>query len=137
MDDYPYASLGVDGWLRCDGLHRPGFLTLLRDMLHRFSFMGTPAYYGRLYHKFRHGHCEVHVGIPPHPSGPSLTAWFTTAMGDDLNETLERAAHQALTKFYERHLPDTVGTWPTQLGVSVWPPLATPHARPTTWVGHS
>jgi hypothetical protein len=24
--------------------------------------------------------------------------------GDDLHDTLERAAHQALTEFYERHL---------------------------------
>jgi hypothetical protein len=32
-------------------------------------------------------------------------AWFTTARGDDLDDTLERAAHQALTKFCEHHLP--------------------------------
>jgi hypothetical protein len=31
-------------------------------------------------------------------------AWFTTAQGDDLDDTLERAAHQALMEFYERHL---------------------------------
>jgi hypothetical protein len=34
-----------------------------------------------------------------------MTAWFTTAQGDDLDDTLERAAHQALTEFCERHLP--------------------------------
>jgi hypothetical protein len=34
-----------------------------------------------------------------------MTAWFTTARGDDLDDTLERAAHQALTEFCERHLP--------------------------------
>jgi hypothetical protein len=33
-----------------------------------------------------------------------MTAWFTTATGDDLDDTLERAAHQALTEFYEGHL---------------------------------
>jgi hypothetical protein len=33
-----------------------------------------------------------------------MTAWFTTARGDDLDDTLERAAHQALTEFCERHL---------------------------------
>jgi peptidoglycan hydrolase CwlO-like protein len=32
-------------------------------------------------------------------------AWFTTARGDDLDDTLERAAHQALMEFCERHLP--------------------------------
>jgi cell division protein FtsB len=26
-----------------------------------------------------------------------MMAWFTTATGDDLDDTLERAAHQALT----------------------------------------
>jgi hypothetical protein len=26
-----------------------------------------------------------------------MTAWLTTAQGDDLDDTLERAAHQALT----------------------------------------
>jgi peptidoglycan hydrolase CwlO-like protein len=34
-----------------------------------------------------------------------MTAWFTTARGDDLDNTLERAVHQALTEFCERHLP--------------------------------
>jgi hypothetical protein len=28
-------------------------------------------------------------------------AWYPSAMGDDLDDTLERAAHQALTEFYE------------------------------------
>jgi hypothetical protein len=34
-----------------------------------------------------------------------MTAWFTTARDDNLDDTLERAAHQALTEFYEHHLP--------------------------------
>jgi hypothetical protein len=33
-----------------------------------------------------------------------MTACFTTSRGNDLDDTLERAAHQALTEFYERHL---------------------------------
>jgi hypothetical protein len=33
-----------------------------------------------------------------------MTAWFTTARDDDLDDTLERAAHQALTEFCECHL---------------------------------
>jgi septal ring factor EnvC (AmiA/AmiB activator) len=40
-----------------------------------------------------------------------MTVWFTTARGDDLDDTRERAAHQALTEFCECHLPvlgDTV-----------------------------
>ena len=105
MDDYPYASLGADGWFRCDGLHRPGFPTLLRDVLHRFGYTGFPTYRGRPYRQLGLGRCKVHVDIPAHPTDPTMTAWFTTARGDDLDDTLERAAHQALTEFCERHLP--------------------------------
>jgi DNA-binding transcriptional MerR regulator len=45
------------------------------------------------------------VDISAHPTDPTMTAWFTTVRGDDLDDTLERAAHQALTEFCERHLP--------------------------------
>jgi cell division protein FtsB len=50
------------------------------------------------------------MDIPSHPSDPSMTAWFTTATGDDLDDTLERAVHQAITEFCERHLSGLVGT---------------------------
>jgi hypothetical protein len=105
MDDYPYATLRANGWFRCDGLHRPGFPTLLQDVLHHFGYIGLPAYHGRPYHQFGLGRCKVHVDIPAHPTDPTMMAWFTTARGDDLNDTLERVAHQALTEFCERHLP--------------------------------
>jgi hypothetical protein len=105
MDDYPYATLGADGWFHYDGLHRPGLPTLLRDVLHRFGYTGFPAYRGRPYHQFGLGRCKVHVDISAHPTDPTMTAWFTTARGDDLDDTLERAAHQALTEFCEHHLP--------------------------------
>jgi hypothetical protein len=39
-----------------------------------------------------------------------MMAWFTTATGDDLDDTLERAAHQALTAFCEFYLSGLVGT---------------------------
>jgi hypothetical protein len=94
MDDYTYATLGA-GWFRCDGLHRPGFPTLLQDVLHRFGYMGFPAYRDRPYRQLGLGRCKVHVDILAHPTDPTMTAWFTTARGDDLDDTLERAAHQA------------------------------------------
>jgi hypothetical protein len=96
MDDYPYATLGADGWFRCDGLHRPGFPTLLWDVLHRFGYTGLPTYRVHPYHQFGLGHCKVHVDILAHPTDPTMT---------DLDDTLERAAHQALMEFCERHLP--------------------------------
>jgi hypothetical protein len=49
MDDYPYATLGADGWFRCDGLHRPGFPTLLRDVLHHFGYTELAVYHSRMY----------------------------------------------------------------------------------------
>jgi hypothetical protein len=71
-----------------------------------------------------------------------MTAWYATARGDDLDDTLERAAHQALTEFCERHLPILGDTAITLLpvrneGNAVWsehvvavgdPELLTHHA---------
>jgi hypothetical protein len=138
MDGYPYATLGVDGWFHCDGLHRPGFPTLLRDVLHRFGYMRLPVYHGRTYHQFGLGHCKVHVDILALPTDLTMTAWFTTARGDDLDDTLERAAHQALMEFCERHLPvlgdTTIALLPVRNeGSAVWsdPELSTHH---TGWV---
>jgi hypothetical protein len=105
MDDYPYATLGANGWFHCDRLHRPGFPTVFRDVLHHFGYTWLPAYHDHLYHQFGLGRCKIHVDIPAHPTDPTMTAWFTTARGDDLDDTLERATHQALTEFCERHLP--------------------------------
>jgi hypothetical protein len=82
------------------------------------------------------------VDILPHPTDPTMMAWFTTARGDDLDDTLERAAHQALMEFFERHLPvlgDTaIALLPVQNeGNAVWservaaigdPELPTHHA---------
>jgi hypothetical protein len=104
MDDYPYTTLGADGWFRCDGLHRPWFPTLLWDVLHRFGYTGLLTYRGHPYHQFGLGRYKVHVDIPAHPTDPTMTAWFTTAQGDDLDDTLDRATHRALTEFCERHL---------------------------------
>jgi hypothetical protein len=74
MDDYTYATLKANGWLRCDGLHRPGFSTLFRDVLHRFSHTGTLTYRGCPYREFGRGCCEVHVDILAHPSDPGMMA---------------------------------------------------------------
>jgi hypothetical protein len=142
MDDYPYTTLGADEWFHCDGLHCPGFITLLRDVLHHFGYTGLPAYRGRLYHQFRLGCCKIHVDISAYLTEPTMMAWFNTARGDDLDDTLERAAHQALTEFYEHHLPvlsdTTIALLPIQNeGNTVWservtaiddPELPTHHA---------
>jgi hypothetical protein len=67
--------------------------------------MELPAYRGLPYRQFGLGRSKVHVDILTHPTDPTMTASFTTARGDDLDDTLERAAHQALMVFCECHLP--------------------------------
>jgi hypothetical protein len=57
------------------------------------------------------------MDIPIHPSDLSMTAWFTTVRGDDIEDTLERAAYQALMEFCEHHLPGLDGTAITLLPV--------------------
>jgi chaperonin cofactor prefoldin len=57
-----------------------------------------------------------------------MTAWFTTAPGDDIDDTLERAAHQALTEFCELHLPVLSDTAIALL--PVW------NEGNTVWSGH-
>jgi hypothetical protein len=93
MDDYLYATLEAVGWFCCDRLHRPRFPTLLWDVLHRFSYTGLPVYRGCPFHQFELGHYKVHVDLLAHPTDSTMMAWFTTARGDDLDDTLERAAH--------------------------------------------
>jgi hypothetical protein len=61
-------------------------------------------YCGNPYHLFGLGRCKVYVDILAHPTDLTMVAWFTTARGDNLDDTLERAAHQALTEFCECHL---------------------------------
>jgi hypothetical protein len=145
MDDYHYATLRADGWFRCDRLHRPGFPTLLRDVLHRFDYTRTPTYRGRSYHQFGLGCYKVHMDILAHPSDLTMMAWFTTSRGDNLNDTLERAAHQTLMEFCECHLPvlDTaIALLPIRNEANVvWSErvtvVAIPSFRPTMWVGRS
>jgi hypothetical protein len=142
MDDYPYATLGADGWFCCDRLHRPVFPTLLRDVLHHFGYTGFPAYRGRPYRQLRLGRYKVHVDIPAHPTDPTMTAWFTTARGDDLDDTLERAAHQALTEFCKRHLPVLGDTALTLLpvqneGNTVWSERVTAISDPQFLTHHA
>jgi hypothetical protein len=142
MDDYPYATLGADGWFRCDGLHRHGFPTLLRDVLHRFGYTGFPTYRFRPYHQFGLWRYKVHVDIPAHPTDPTMMAWFTTAPGDDLDDTLERATHQALMEFCERHLPVLGDTAITLLpvrneGNAVWSERVTAISDPEFLTHHA
>jgi hypothetical protein len=85
------------------------------------------------------------MDILAHPSDLTMMAWFTTSRGDNLNDTLERAAHQTLMEFCECHLPvlDTaIALLPIRNEANVvWSErvtvVAIPSFRPTMWVGRS
>jgi hypothetical protein len=82
------------------------------------------------------------VDVSAHPSDPGMTAWFTTATGDDLDDILERAAHQTLIEFCECHLSGLADTanalfpvqnegntvWSTRLAAVGDPECSTYHA---------
>jgi hypothetical protein len=111
-------------------------------MLHRFGYTGFPTYRGRPYRQLGLGHCKVHVDILAHPTDPTMTAWFTTARGDDFDNTLKRAAHQALTEFYERRLPVLGDTAITLLpvrneGSVVWSERVTAIGNPEFLTHHA
>jgi hypothetical protein len=104
-------------------------LLLRRVALHRVSHLAP----GRVAPRQLHG--SSHVPWPPIPSvrdgalqgpcghsgsppDPAMTAWFTTARGDDLDDALERTAHPALTEFWR----ELVLIQPCMLGVGyLWP----------------
>jgi hypothetical protein len=67
-------------------------------------YTGIPMYHGCPYRQFRLGRYKVHVDILAHPTDTTMMAWSTTARGNDLDDTLERAGHRAITEFCERHL---------------------------------
>jgi hypothetical protein len=79
MDDYAYASLRFS---------HPALGRVAPLQLHGVSHVSRPPV----------------PSVPAHPTDSTMMAWFTTARGDDLDDTLERAAHQALTEFCECHL---------------------------------
>jgi hypothetical protein len=111
-------------------------------VLHRFGYTGFPSYRGRPYRQFELGRCMVHVDIPAHPTDPTMAAWFTMTQGDDLDDTLERAAHQALTEFCERHLPvlgdTTIALLPIRNeGNAVWSERVTAISDPESSTHHA
>jgi hypothetical protein len=123
------------------GCTAPGFLPASGRVaplrLHRFSRVP-----GRPYRQLGLGRCKVHVDISAHPTDPTMMAWFTTTRGDDLDDTLERAAHQALMEFCEHHLPvlsDTaIALLPVQNeGNAVWSERVTAISDPEFLTHHA
>jgi hypothetical protein len=97
MDNYLHYRVGPDGWLYTDRLHRPGVPRFLWHVFQHFSYEVKPEYRGRATCEFQLGHYEVHVDVPINAKQPSCEAWSTSAIGDNMHDALEMAAHRALT----------------------------------------
>jgi hypothetical protein len=53
--------------------------------------------------------CEVYVDILSHPVLPDGIPWSTWAIGANMDDAMEKAAHMALTALCSQNLPATVG----------------------------
>jgi hypothetical protein len=72
MDAYPYCRVGPNGSLITNGLHHPGFPTLLWNMLQHFDYVEKPAYHGCIFREFQIGRSEVHVDMMLNTKQPSV-----------------------------------------------------------------
>jgi hypothetical protein len=110
MGDYSYYTF-KNGRLRTRGLHRHGFPLLLCDALVQTGYRDrAPEYYGRLYEEHGLQCYEVYVDISSHPMFPDGSSWSTWAIGTDMDNAIEKAAHMALTALCSQNLAGTAGT---------------------------
>jgi hypothetical protein len=109
MGDYSYCTFENDR-LHTRGLHRHGFPLLLWDALVQTGYGDrAPEYYGRLYEENLLQHCEVYVDILSHLVFPDGSSWSTWAIGADMDDAMEKAAHMSLTALCSQNLAATAG----------------------------
>jgi hypothetical protein len=97
MGDYSYYTFENDH-LRTRGLHHHDFPLLLWDAHVQTGYGDrAPKYYDRLYEEHGLQRCEVYVDISSHPIFPGGSPWSTWAIGADMSDAMEKAAHITLT----------------------------------------
>jgi hypothetical protein len=107
MGDYSYYTF-EDGQLRMRGLYHHGFPLLLWDALVQTSYGDeVPVYYGWHFEEHSLQHCEVYIDIPSHPVFPDGSPCSVWVIGNDIDDTLEKVAHMALTALCSQNLPAT------------------------------
>jgi hypothetical protein len=110
IGDYSYCTF-KNGRLRTRGLHRHGFPLLLWDALVQTGYGDkAPEYYCRFDEEHGLQRCEVYVDIPFHPVVPDGSPWSMWAIGADMDDAMEKAAHMALTTLCSQNLATTAGT---------------------------
>jgi hypothetical protein len=104
-DNYPHITIFEDGRLCSTGHHCLGFPRVLYDALLHLSYNGdVPVYRSRMSTTHSQDRCEVSVMITLTP----MESWGAIIAGIELDETVEQAAHIALTAQCESRLNDTV-----------------------------
>jgi hypothetical protein len=80
---------------------------VLYDALLHLGYIGdVPMYLARVSMAHRMEQCEVSVTIPIRPEEP----WLVTIMGVELDDTVDKTAHFALTSLCGSHLANTAAT---------------------------
>jgi hypothetical protein len=109
MGDYSYCTF-ENGRLRTRGLHHHDLSLLLWDALVQTGYGDrTQEYYGRLYEEHGLQRCEVYIDISSHLVFPDGSPWSTWAIGADMDDAMEKAAHMALTVLCSQNLDTTAG----------------------------
>jgi hypothetical protein len=110
MGDYSYCTF-KNTRSRTRGLHHHSFPPLLWDALVQTGY-GDMAleYYSRLYEEHGLQRYEVYVDIPSHPVFPNRIPWSMSAIGANMDDATEKAAHMALTALCSQNLAATAGT---------------------------
>jgi hypothetical protein len=107
LEDYPHCTLGEDGFLWTTGQHCPWFLRVIFNALLCHSYNGDVLLYHC--HPFQ-AHSlsvyEVWVEIPFDP----MALFRGAIIGNDIDDTIKKMAHMALTAFCERSLAVTIDT---------------------------
>jgi hypothetical protein len=97
-------TVDVQAWTHLNCLEEGGFPALLWDTLKDFGYTAYPGYSAReLMTTGQLLRCEVKVKIPVCPTHPTWEEWEVKAQGLNLEDTVQKAALEALTTFCEKH----------------------------------
>jgi hypothetical protein len=110
MGDNSYCTF-ENGRLRARGLHHHDFPLMLWDAIVQTGYGDrAPEYYGQLYEEHSLQRCEVYLDILSHPAFLDGSPWSTWAIGANMSDAMEKAAHMALTALCSQNLAATSGT---------------------------
>jgi hypothetical protein len=123
-----FHEFDADGTIRTNRLHWEGFPRLAWETLSAAGYTTPPTYEVSKFERLGVPRCGVIVTVLPHPNH---TDWFDLSFvywGFITHETVESAALQVLTDFYD-HNPTVVALFPFRLF-----PTMSPHDP--AWLDH-